>query len=112
MWGGEDGRKEDEGLRIRGGQGENGGRMECGEENPALVSDGKGGTHLSDPGLGFILWDKTLKGKELKTEARGGCVLSALEDSLPAPHQAACGSQGALKGKNSGATDLKARRSE
>ena len=30
MWGGEDGGKEDQGLRIRGGQGENGGRMEVG----------------------------------------------------------------------------------
>ena len=32
MWGGEDGGKEDQGLRIRGGQGENGGRMEVGRK--------------------------------------------------------------------------------
>ena len=47
-----------------------------GEENPASAGEWweEEGTHLSDACLGFILWDKSLKGKELKTEARGGYV--------------------------------------
>ena len=94
-----------------------GGRIEGGGGGVGTASAGEWwegeGTYHSDACVGFILWDETLKGKALKTEGRGRCVpLCIGRQPPPAPHQAACGSQVALLGKNGGATDLKARGSE
>lgn len=65
--------------------------------------------HLSDACPGIILWDEILKGKKLKAEDRGGVCPPLHWKTAP---QAACGPQVALLGKNGGATDLMARRSE